>query len=166
MLTEDQKVFTVFDITAFLSEEFGIYCYNMHGNLINTQKVYDKFLNKKNIDTLTATIKKIMETVKPLGDRILVEPEEAAKSKGNIIIPENSKEKPQRGKVIEVGHAISTLPVKGNEGATVPHTEPAIKAGDTILFAKHAGIEMIIEGKKHLLMREGECFAIIKHADA
>jgi len=42
---------------------------------------------------------------------------------------------------------------------------PAIKASDTILFAKHAGIEITIEGKRHLLMRESECFAVIEHAN-
>ena len=87
--------------------------------------------------------------VKPLGDRILVEPvEEKEVKKGGIIIPDTAKEKPQRGTVIAAG------PGKKDEPVTV-------KEGDTVLYGKYAGTEISIEGTDYLIMRESDILAIV-----
>ncbi len=87
--------------------------------------------------------------VKPLADRVLVEPAVAeTKTAGGIIIPDTAKEKPMKGKVIAVGNG------KPDEPMTV-------KAGDTILYGKYAGTEIHVEGKEYLIMRESDIYAII-----
>ena len=87
--------------------------------------------------------------VKPLADRVLVEPSAAEeKTAGGIIIPDTAKEKPQRGRVIAVGHG------KKDEPMTV-------KAGDEILYGKYSGTEINIEGTDYLIMRESDIFAVI-----
>lgn len=87
--------------------------------------------------------------VRPLGDRVLVEPAEAETTTlSGIIIPETAKEKPQRGTVIAVG------PGKKDEPTTV-------KPGDTILYGKYAGTEISVNGKDLLIMRESDIFAIV-----
>jgi chaperonin GroES len=87
--------------------------------------------------------------VKPLADRVLVEPAAAeTKTAGGIIIPDTAKEKPQRGKVIAVGNG------KPDEPMTV-------KAGDTVLYGKYAGTELQVDGKDYLIMRESDILAII-----
>jgi chaperonin GroES len=88
-------------------------------------------------------------SLKPLADRVLVEPATAEeKTAGGIIIPDTAKEKPQRGTVIAVGNG------KKDEPLTV-------KAGDTVLYGKYAGTEISIEGKDYLIMRESDNFAIV-----
>lgn len=87
--------------------------------------------------------------VKPLADRVLVEPAPAEeKTVGGIIIPDTAKEKPQRGKVIAVGTG------KKDEPLTV-------KVGDTVLFGKYSGTEISIDGNEYLIMRESDIYAII-----
>jgi chaperonin GroES len=87
--------------------------------------------------------------VKPLADRVLVEPAAAEeKTAGGIIIPDTAKEKPQRGKVIAVGNG------KKDEPMTV-------KAGDSILYGKYSGTEINVEGKEYLIMRESDIFAVV-----
>lgn len=87
--------------------------------------------------------------LKPLADRVLVEPAPAEeKTVGGIIIPDTAKEKPQRGKIVAAGNG------KKDEPMTV-------KAGDTVLYGKYAGTEITIEGKEYLIMRESDIFAII-----
>jgi chaperonin GroES len=87
--------------------------------------------------------------VKPLADRVLVEPLAAEqKTAGGIIIPDTAKEKPQKGIVIAVGEG------KKDEPMTV-------KVGDTVLYGKYAGTEINVEGKDYLIMRESDIFAII-----
>jgi chaperonin GroES len=88
-------------------------------------------------------------SVKPLADRVLVEPAAAeTKTAGGIIIPDTAKEKPQKGKVVAVGNG------KPDEPMTV-------KVGDTVLYGKYAGTEIQVEGKDLLIMRESDIFAII-----
>jgi chaperonin GroES len=88
-------------------------------------------------------------SLKPLADRVLVEPATAEeKTAGGIIIPDTAKEKPQRGTVIAVGNG------KKDEPLTV-------KAGDTVLYGKYAGTEISIEGTDYLIMRESDIFAIV-----
>lgn len=87
--------------------------------------------------------------VKPLADRVLIEPAEAEqKTAGGIIIPDTAKEKPQRGTVVAVG------PGKKDEPTTV-------KKGDKVLYGKYAGTEINVEGKDYLIMRESDLLAII-----
>ena len=87
--------------------------------------------------------------IKPLADRVLVEPSQAdEKTSTGIIIPDTAKEKPQRGSVIAVGSG------KKDEPLTV-------KVGDNILYGKYAGTEITVDGKDFLIMRESDIFAII-----
>lgn len=87
--------------------------------------------------------------VKPLADRVLVEPAAAEeKTAGGIIIPDTAKEKPQKGTVVAVGNG------KPDEPMTV-------KVGDNVLYGKYAGTELSIEGKDYLIMRESDLFAIV-----
>jgi len=93
--------------------------------------------------------------LKPLGDRVLVEPiEEREVRKSGIIIPDTAKEKPQEGKVIAVG------PGKRDEkGNLIPMD---VKEGDKILFGKYAGTEVKIDGKEYLIMHQEDVLAIIE----
>ena len=88
-------------------------------------------------------------SLKPLADRVLVEPAQADEmTASGIIIPDTAKEKPQKGSVVAVGAG------KKDEPLTV-------KVGDTILYGKYAGTEITIDGKEYLIMRESDIFAII-----
>jgi chaperonin GroES len=93
--------------------------------------------------------------IKPLHDRILVlRTEEDEKTAGGIIIPDTSKEKPQRGKVIAAG------PGKWNgDGERVPLE---VGPGDEVLFSKYASSEVKIDGTEHLLMREDDILGIVE----
>lgn len=87
--------------------------------------------------------------IKPLADRVLVEPAAAEeKTASGIIIPDTAKEKPQKGSVVAVGSG------KKDEPLTV-------KVGDQILYGKYAGTEITVDGKDYLIMRESDIFAII-----
>ena len=88
--------------------------------------------------------------IKPFEDRILVEPEEIeeSKSKGGIILPDTVKEKPRRGKVVEVG--------------TDEELAEKIKVGDTVVYAKFSGDEIELEEKKYLLISRNDILAIIR----
>jgi chaperonin GroES len=94
-------------------------------------------------------------TIKPLEDRVVVKPLEAQETKkGGIIIPDSAKEKPEEGKIVAVGSG----KVLDNG-----HKKPVeVKKGDKVLFAKYAGNEIMIDGEKHLIMREDEILAILE----
>ena len=92
--------------------------------------------------------------VRPLGDRVLVQPiEEKETKKGGIIIPDTAKEKPQQGKVIAVG--------KGKVEKDGKVTPLDVKEGDTILFGKYSGQEIKMDGEEYLIMREEEILGVI-----
>lgn len=92
--------------------------------------------------------------VKPLEDRVLVKPIEAeSKTASGIFLPESSKEKPVRGKVISVG------PGKRLENGK--RAEMSVKIGDTVVYGKYAGTEVEIKGEKHLILRESELLGVI-----
>src|SRR3954467_7132832 len=92
--------------------------------------------------------------VKPLGDRVLVQPiEEEEVKKGGIIIPDTAKEKPQEGKVIALG----TGKLDDN-GKRVDFT---VKKGDRVLISKYGGTEIKIGGDNYLIMREDDILGII-----
>jgi chaperonin GroES len=87
--------------------------------------------------------------IKPLSDRVLIEPGVAeTKTASGIYIPETAKEKPQKGKVVAVG--------KG----TKKH-EMTVKIGDEVLYGKYSGTELKLEGKDYLIMREDDILAIV-----
>lgn len=87
--------------------------------------------------------------IKPLADRVLVEPAPAEeKTASGLFIPDTAKEKPQKGTVVAVGSG------KKDEPLTV-------KVNDTVLYGKYAGTEITIEGKEYLIMREADIFAIL-----
>ncbi len=92
--------------------------------------------------------------VKPLGDRVLVQPiEQEEVKKGGIIIPDTAKEKPQEGKVIAVG------PGKRDEsGKLIPMD---VKKGDRVLYSKYGGTEIKIDGKEYLIMREDDILGVL-----
>lgn len=88
-------------------------------------------------------------SVKPLSDRVLVQPAEAeTTTKSGIIIPDTAKEKPMKGKVIAAG------PGKKDEPTSV-------KVGDEVLYGKYAGTEISIDGSDYLIMRESDILAIL-----
>jgi chaperonin GroES len=93
--------------------------------------------------------------LKPLGDRVVVEREEAkGTTAGGIVLPDTAKDKPQRGKVLAVGDGRITKDGK--------RRELQVKVGDQILFTSYAGEEHKLEGeKKVLLMREDDILAVI-----
>ena len=93
--------------------------------------------------------------VRPLGDRVLVQPiEEEEVKKGGIIIPDTAKEKPQEGIVVAVG------PGRVTDNGT--RVTPGVKAGDRILFGKYSGTDIKIEGEEHLILREDDVLAVIE----
>ncbi|MBD3287002.1 co-chaperone GroES [candidate division WOR-3 bacterium] len=92
--------------------------------------------------------------IKPLQDRILVERVEEEETVGGIIIPDTAKEKPQKGKVIEVG--------PGRKDDSGKQITLGLKSGDTVLFNKYAGTEIKVEGKEYLLMREDDVMALVE----
>ena len=92
--------------------------------------------------------------LKPLGNRVVIEPiEQEDITAGGIVLPETAKEKPQKGKVVAAG--------PGERDDSGKHVELDVKKGDVVLFAKYAGTEIKIEGKKLLIMRETDLLAIV-----
>ena len=93
--------------------------------------------------------------LQPLGDRVVVEREEAKdKTAGGIVLPDMAKDKPQKGKVIAVGD--------GRVAKDGKRRPLQVKAGDQVLFTSYAGEEFKMEGdKKVLLMREDDILAVI-----
>lgn len=93
--------------------------------------------------------------IKPLADRIIVKRlNEEEQTKGGIIIPDSSKEKPQEGKVTAIG--TGKLLDNGNLAALT------VKTGDKILFSKYSGTEVKIGGEEHLIMKEEDVLGIIE----
>ncbi len=87
--------------------------------------------------------------IKPLADRVLLEPMEAeTKTASGIIIPDNAKEKPQKATVVAVGSGTKDNPM-------------TVKIGDTVLYGKYSGTELKFEGKDYLIMSEKDILAII-----
>lgn len=87
--------------------------------------------------------------IKPLADRVLIEPAAAEeKTFGGIIIPDTAKEKPLQGKVVATGNGTKD-------------EEMVVKEGDTVLYGKYAGTELEYDGKKYLVMRQSDILAIL-----
>ena len=94
--------------------------------------------------------------VKPLADRVLVEPKKELDEvkKGGIIIPDSAKEKPMQGTVIAVGTG-----KRDDAGKLIPFT---VKAGDTVLMPKYGGTEVKIDDKEYQIMREEDILGVIE----
>jgi chaperonin GroES len=93
--------------------------------------------------------------IRPLGDRVIVEPlEQEEKTASGIYIPETAKEKPQEGLILAVGEGR-----RDEEGDRIPMD---VKAGDRVLFAKYAGTEVKVDGKKLLIMKEADILGILQ----
>lgn len=87
--------------------------------------------------------------IKPLADRVLIEPAAAEEvTVGGIIIPDSAKEKPLKGTVVAAGDGTKDEKMQ-------------LKEGDTVLYGKYAGTELELEGKKYLIMRQSDVLAII-----
>jgi chaperonin GroES len=92
--------------------------------------------------------------IKPLADRIVIKPlEEAQQKKGSIIIPDTAKEKPQQGKIMEVGPGRIT-----DEGKRI---NMEVKKGDKVLYGKYSGTEVTIDGEEYLILRESDVLAVM-----
>jgi len=88
--------------------------------------------------------------VKPLGERVLVEPQEAeVKTASGIIIPDSAQEKPQKGKVIAAGSGTKDVQME-------------VKVGDIVLYGKYSGTEIKVEDKNYLIMKQSDILAIVQ----
>ena len=94
--------------------------------------------------------------IRPLGDRLIVEPveQEETIAGGMLVLPETAKEKPQQGKVIAAGAGR-----RDEEGKRI---EMDVEVGNTVLFAKYAGTEIKLGGKKVLIMKESDILGIVE----
>lgn len=87
--------------------------------------------------------------IKPLADRVLIQPAPAEeKTVGGIIIPDTAKEKPLQGSVLAVGNGTKD-------------EEMVLKVGDRVLYGKYSGTEVELEGEKYLIMRQSDVLAVL-----
>ena len=92
--------------------------------------------------------------IRPLGDRVLIEPiEEKEQKVGGIIIPDSAKEKPMQGKVLAVGKKLD------KDGKVIPFD---VKKGDTVLLPKYGGTEVKLGDKKLQLVREEDLLGVVE----
>jgi chaperonin GroES len=94
--------------------------------------------------------------LRPLADRVVVEPKEKEETfaGGQLVLPETAKEKPQQGTVIAVGN--------GRLGDDNERIAIDLSEGDTVLFAKYAGTEIKLDGKKVLILKESDILAVVE----
>ncbi len=87
--------------------------------------------------------------IKPLADRVLVEPQEAqTKTASGIYIPDTAQEKPQQGTVVAAGPGKKDEPME-------------VKAGDVVLYGKYAGTEVTVDYKKYIIVKQSDILAIL-----
>jgi chaperonin GroES len=95
-----------------------------------------------------------MTSIKPLGDRVVVQPKPADdKTESGLYIPDSAKEKPQKGTVKSVG------PGRVENGTQIDMT---VEEGQEVLYGKYAGTEVTLDGDEYLIMRESDIFGIIE----
>jgi chaperonin GroES len=100
----------------------------------------------------TATAKKLK--IRPLDDRVVVEPFEAEeRTRGGIVLPDTAREKPQQGKVIATGPG-KLLEKTGERG------KMSLKVGDAVFYGKYTGTEIELEGDKYVILRESDVLAV------
>ncbi len=94
-------------------------------------------------------------SLKPLGNRVVIEPiEQEEVTAGGIVLPETAKEKPQQGLIVAAGPGD-----RDEDGKRIPMD---VEVGDKVLFAKYAGTELKLDGKKLLILRETDILGIVK----
>lgn len=87
--------------------------------------------------------------IKPLADRVVIEPQEAqTKTASGLFIPDTAKEKPQQGVVVAAGPGKNDEPME-------------VKVGDVVLYGKYAGTEVTVDDKKYLIVKQSDILAII-----
>ena len=92
--------------------------------------------------------------IRPLEDRVVVEPLEAEeKTRGGIVLPDTAKEKPQQGKVLAVG--------PGRMLDSGERAAPAVKKGDIVIFAKYGGAEIELDRKEYKILRESDDMRVV-----
>jgi chaperonin GroES len=93
--------------------------------------------------------------LKPLGDRVVVEPmEQEEQTTTGIFLPETAKEKPQQGKVVAAG--------PGARKETGERIEMDVKVDDKVLYARYAGTSIKLEGQEYLILKENDILAIVE----
>jgi chaperonin GroES len=93
--------------------------------------------------------------IRPLADRLLVEPvEQEETTASGLLLPETAKEKPQQGMILAAG--------EGRRDDNGKRIEMDVKVGDRVLFAKYAGTEIKLDGKKMLIMKESDVLGIVQ----
>ncbi len=94
--------------------------------------------------------------LRPLADRVIVEPQEREETfaGGQLVLPETAKEKPQQGVVLAVG--------PGRRDDDGKHIKMDVAAEDVVLFAKYAGTEVKVDGKKLLILKETDILAVVE----
>ncbi len=93
--------------------------------------------------------------LRPLGDRVVIEPSEGEEvTAGGLYLPETAKEKPQQGVIVAVGAGR-----RDDDGKLIPMD---VKKGDKVLYAKYAGTEIKVDGKKVLILKETDILAIVE----
>lgn len=93
--------------------------------------------------------------IRPLHDRIIIKRAgEELKTASGILIPDNAREKPQKGEVVAVGGG-----KRQEDGSVMPMD---IKVGDNIIFGKYAGTEVRIDGEDYLMMKEDDVMAVVE----
>lgn len=103
----------------------------------------------------TASKAKATVSVRPLADRVVVEPlEETEEMRGGLYIPDTAKEKPQQGSVVAVGPGRLT-----DEGERI---EVELKVGDRVLYGKYSGTEVTLDGRDLLIVRESDVLAVLE----
>lgn len=99
--------------------------------------------------------KPLSDNIRPLGDRVLVQPiEDNEVEKGGIIIPDTAKEKPQEGKVIAVGTG-----KRDEQGKLLPFN---VKAGDKVLMPKYGGTEIKLDDHDYVIIREEDILGVLE----
>ena len=94
-------------------------------------------------------------SVNPLGNRVVVEPiEQEDVTASGIVLPDTAKEKPQQGMILAAGPG-----ERDDDGKRISMD---VKVGDKVLFAKYAGTELKMDGKKLLILRETDLLGIIE----
>jgi len=92
--------------------------------------------------------------IRPLDDRVVIEPNEAEeKTAGGIVLPDTAKEKPMIGKVVACGDG--KLLDSGKRGTM------SVKKGDSVIFGKYSGSDIEVDGVEYKIMRETEILGIV-----
>lgn len=98
------------------------------------------------------------KTIRPLGDRLLVKPDESPRQIGRIVLPENVTEKPKTGVVLAVG--------LGNVNQDGSRTQPDVQPGQYIVFSQYGGVDVELDREHYLILREGDVLGVIEEEAA